>query len=134
MVTIGLTGNLADVTILVTTPPPGFGSTRPESKARYDTRIITERRLREFWETYPDAEKPLKAWRQLMRSKSYAPSHEVRADFPSVDFLKDKVTVFDIGGNKYRLVVTMRYDWEKVFIRHVVTHKEYDRLSKDGAL
>jgi mRNA interferase HigB len=119
---------------MVTQPTPAIGSTGPESEARYDTRIITERRLREFWETYPDAEKPLKAWRQLMRNKSYASSHEVRADFPSVDFLKDKVTVFDIGGNKYRLVVTMRYDWEKVFIRHVVTHKEYDRLSKDGTL
>ncbi len=44
------------------------------------------------------------------------------------------MTVFDIGGNKDRLVVSMRYDWEKVFIRHVVTHGEYDRLSKDGDL
>jgi mRNA interferase HigB len=51
-----------------------------------------------------------------------------------VDFLRQNVTVFDIGGNKYRLVVSMRYDWEKVFIRHVVTHKEYDRLNKDGDL
>jgi mRNA interferase HigB len=104
------------------------------AKERYDTRIITERRLREFWERYPDAEKPLKAWRSLVRAKSYASPHDVKADFPSVDFLKQNVTVFDIGGNKYRLVVRMRYDWQKVFIRHVVTHKEYDRLNKDGAL
>jgi mRNA interferase HigB len=104
------------------------------SKERYDTRIITERPLREFWEIYPDAEKPLKAWRRLMRTKSYASPHEVKSDFPSVDFLRRNVTVFDIGGNKYRLVVSMRYDFGKVFIRHVVTHKEYDRLSKDGDL
>jgi mRNA interferase HigB len=120
--------------MMVTPPTPALGALRPESKERYDTRIITEWRLREFWETYPDAEKPLKAWRQLMRNKSYASSHEVRADFPSVDFLKDEVTVFDIGGNKYRLVVTMRYDWQTVFIQHVVTHKDYDRLNKSGTL
>lgn len=83
---------------------------------------------------YPGAEKPLKAWRRLMRTKSYASPHEVKSDFPSVDFLRQNVTVFDIGGNKYRLVVSMRYDWEKVFIRHVVTHKEYDRLTRDGDL
>lgn len=49
-------------------------------------------------------------------------------------FLTEKVTVFDIGGNKYRLVVTMRYDWGTVFIRHVVTHKEYDRLTAQDSL
>ena len=44
------------------------------------------------------------------------------------------MTVFNITGNKYRLVVTMRYDMGAVFIRHVVTHKEYDRLTKSGSL
>lgn len=43
-------------------------------------------------------------------------------------------TVFDIGGNKYRLVVDMMYKWGKVLVRHVLTHKEYDRLSKLGKL
>jgi mRNA interferase HigB len=69
-----------------------------------------------------------------MRLKHYRTPHEVRADFPAADFLKNGVAVFDIGGNKYRLVVTMRYDMQKVFIRHVLTHREYDRKTAEGAL
>jgi mRNA interferase HigB len=69
-----------------------------------------------------------------MRRKHYQTPHEVRVDFAAADFLKNGVTVFDIGGNKYRLVVTMRYDMQKVFIRHVLTHREYDRKLAEGGL
>lgn len=58
----------------------------------------------------------------------------MKADFGSADFLSGKRVVFDIGGNKYRLVVKIEYKWGKVFIRHVVTHKEYDRMTKAGLL
>lgn len=95
-------------------------------------RIITESRLTGFWNEYPDAEIPLKAWRAIVRKKHYKSSHEVKQDFNSADFLWGNVTVFDIGGNKYRLVVTMRYDMQHVYIRHVVTHAGYDRLTKEG--
>jgi mRNA interferase HigB len=77
--------------------------------------------LKEFWAEHPDSERPLKAWLRLMKLKRYQSPHDVRADFGTADFLTDKVAVFDIGGNKYRLVVTMRYDWGTVFIRHVLT-------------
>lgn len=97
-------------------------------------RIITESRLTAFWREHPDAETPLKAWRAVMRRKSYRTPHEVRADFGTADFLRSNVTVLDIGGNKYRLVVSMRYDMQMVFIRHVVTHRDYDRLSDEGLL
>ncbi|HEU0078150.1 MAG TPA: type II toxin-antitoxin system HigB family toxin [Longimicrobiaceae bacterium] len=76
----------------------------------------------------------MKVWRAIMRKKEYQTPNEVRADFRSADFLKNGVTIFDIGGNKYRLSATMRYDMQKVFIRHVMTHAEYDRRSKDGTL
>ena len=97
-------------------------------------RIITESRLTAFWSMHRDAEVPLKAWRALVRKKHYQNPHEVKQDFGSVDFLGGNITVFDIGGNKHRLVVTMRYDMQHVYIRHVVTHQEYDRLSEDGLL
>jgi mRNA interferase HigB len=97
-------------------------------------RIITESRLTAFWNRFPDAELPLRAWRAMIRRKEYRTPHEVRQDFGSADFLRSNVTVFNIGGNKYRLVVTMRYDMQTVFIRHVVTHREYDRLTDDGLL
>jgi mRNA interferase HigB len=97
-------------------------------------RIITESRLTRFWEQHAGAEIPLKAWRRIVRAKQYKTPHEVKADFPAADFLGQGITVFDIGGNKYRLVVTMRYDLERVYIRHVLTHDEYDRRSRDGTL
>lgn len=99
-----------------------------------DVRIITETRLTEFWSQHADAEIPLKAWRRLIRAAQYKSPHEAKADFPAADFLGDGVTVFDIGGNKYRLVVTMRYDLQRVYIRHVLTHAEYDRKSRSGGL
>jgi mRNA interferase HigB len=97
-------------------------------------RIITESRLTAFWTAHPPAEGPLKAWRKFMRAAEYGSPHEVKAHFPAADFLKNGVTVFDIGGNKYRLVVTMRYDLQRVYIRHVLTHEEYDRLTRAGDL
>lgn len=97
-------------------------------------RIITESRLTKFWTEHPDSEIPLKIWRRLIRSAQYDTPHEVKHDFNTVDFLGRNVAVFDIGGNKYRLVVSIRYDLQRVYIRHVLTHGEYDRMSRDGAL
>ena len=97
-------------------------------------RIITETRLTAFWTEHPDAEIPLKAWRRLIRAAQYTSPHQARQDFPAADFLGKGVTVFDIGGNRYRLVVTMRYDLQRVYIRHVLTHAEYERKSRTGDL
>lgn len=97
-------------------------------------RIITESRLTAFWSEHPPAEIPLKAWRAIIRLARYASPHEVKAHFPAADFLGGSVTVFDIGGNKYRLVVNMRYDLQRVYVRHVLTHAEYDRRSRSGDL
>jgi len=96
--------------------------------------IITRRRLRLFWESHPAAKEPLEVWYHTVKRAKYEDSHDVKADFGSADFLQGKRVVFDIGGNKYRLVVKIEYKWGKVFIRHVVTHKEYDRLTKAGLL
>jgi mRNA interferase HigB len=92
--------------------------------------IITRRRLTQFWKKYKDSEGPLRAWHSIVEKKNYANSHEVKADFPSTDFLGSGLTVFDIGGNKYRLVALMRYRFGRVFIRHILTHAEYDKLLK----
>ncbi|NNC30964.1 type II toxin-antitoxin system HigB family toxin [Longimicrobium terrae] len=70
----------------------------------------------------------------MMRAHQYETPHEIRAHFPAADFLKGGITVFDIGGNKYRLVVTIRYDMGRVYIRHVLTHDEYDERTADGSL
>ena len=96
--------------------------------------IITQTRLRVFAKLHLDAEAPLRAWETIMRAKKYKRPHEVRVDFGTVDFLGSGKTVFDIGGNKYRLVTKILYRAGQVLIRHVLTHKEYDRLVKQGKL
>lgn len=97
-------------------------------------RIITRRRLHEFWEAHPDAEDALRVWEQIIKRALYTTPAEVKAQFRHASMIGNHVTVFNICGNKYRLVVTMRYDLQKVFIRHVATHEEYDRLTADGLL
>ncbi len=96
--------------------------------------VITEARLKAFAADHPDAREPLRVWVKLMERKRYATSAELEADFPTASFLGRNVTVFNIGGNKYRLSVSMRYDLGRVFIRRVMTHAEYDRRTRDGTL
>ncbi len=93
--------------------------------------IMTRKRLQEFWHTYPDAERPLKAWLAIVRLKRYSGPPAVREDFASASFLGKWRTVFNIGGNKYRLVVDMRYDLERFALDYEVLraqHVRYDGL------
>ncbi len=69
-----------------------------------------------------------------MRRKTYRAPLEVKADFSSVDFVGPYRAIFNVCGNAYRLVVDMRFDLGIIYIRHVVTHKEYDLLIKHGLL
>lgn len=96
--------------------------------------IITRMRLTAFGLKHTDAAGPLLDWARVMRRKHYRAHLEVQQDFSMVDFIGPRKAVFNIGGNKYRLVVDMRYDLGRVYIRHVVTHGEYDRLMKRGLL
>jgi len=97
-------------------------------------RIISRRPLREFAEKHADAAEPLSAWFQIIKGRNYEDPHQLREDFPTASFLGRRRTVFNIGGNKYRLVVDMRYDLGRVYVRHILTHEEYDRRSIEGTL
>ena len=96
--------------------------------------IITRARLTEFGRTHPDAAQPLRDWARIIRRKQYAEHLDLRRDFPFADFIGPRKVVFNICRNRYRLVVDMRYDLGRVYIRHVVTHADYDRLTKRGLL
>jgi mRNA interferase HigB len=97
-------------------------------------RIISRKALREFGASHTDAQVPLDAWYRIVKGRGYQSPHELRQDFPTASFLGARRTVFNIGGNKYRLVVDMRYDLGRVYIRDVLTHAEYDRKSIEGTL
>jgi mRNA interferase HigB len=96
--------------------------------------VITRSRLTEFARRHPDAKSGLYAWMQVMRRKRYRHHLEVRADFPTAEFLGPRRAIFNIQGNAYRLVVDLRYELGRVYVRHVVTHEDYARLMKRRGL
>jgi mRNA interferase HigB len=92
-------------------------------------RVISKARLKHFWEIagHENAEGPLRAWYTHVNSKSVAWQSwgDVKADFSSASIV-GKCVIFNIGGNKYRLVTRILYVSQKVFVLKVMTHKEYD--------
>jgi len=87
--------------------------------------IISLRRLRDFWEKHTTAERPLRAWFVHVEQANWQNFAEVRRDFPAADQVK-RLTIFNIGGNHYRLIARIEYEWQKVYIRAVLTHAAYD--------
>ncbi len=88
--------------------------------------IISRKALRLFWEQYPDSETPLARWYKIMQHTDFRDWGELRAVFPSADKVGDSI-VFNIGGNKYRLICVVHFRRGKVYVRHVLTHAEYDK-------
>lgn len=88
--------------------------------------IITRRRLVDFWQIHPDARVPLQHWFTIVRKTDYASFAALRITFPSADQVGG-FTVFNIGGNKFRLIAVIHYNRRKLYIRHILTHAEYDR-------
>ncbi|GAC1518545.1 MAG: type II toxin-antitoxin system HigB family toxin [Polyangiales bacterium] len=88
---------------------------------------MSRRTLRAFWERHAEAESPLKSWFYEAERADWRAPKDIRAAYRSADFVGDRV-VFNIGGNKYRLVVHVSYAAHLVFIRWVGTHAAYDRI------
>jgi mRNA interferase HigB len=87
--------------------------------------IITRKRLNEFAEKHPTAKSGLVHWFQLLRKNNFSDFASLRGAFPHADQV-GKLTVFNIGGNKARLISAIHYNRRKVYIRAVLTHAEYD--------
>ena len=87
--------------------------------------VITRRRLNEFAEKFSETNNALADWYRLMKQSDFASIAEVRKVFPGADKV-GKLTVFNIGGNKVRLIEAVHYNRKKIYIRAVLTHKEYD--------
>lgn len=87
--------------------------------------VITRKRLNEFAEKFPETNNALADWYRLMKNNDFASIAEVREIFPSADKV-GRLTVFNIGGNKIHLIAAIHYNRKKIYIRAVLTHKEYD--------
>ena len=94
-------------------------------------RVISVKRLREFWRRHPDAEAPLRDWYRVASKATWRHLQAVRADYPHADGAAVAsgriVTVFNIGGNKFRLVVDILYRVQVIYVCTVLTHAEYSK-------
>ncbi len=91
-------------------------------------RVVTRRTLKEFWEKYPAAEKPLREWEARMHFGRFANASEIVAAFSDADVIGDKRIVFNIGGNKFRLVARVNYSAQAAYVRFVGTHNQYNNI------
>lgn len=97
-------------------------------------RVIAKRTLRNFWESaaqYADAKGPLEAWYAEARRAHWRTPQDVKAQFRHASILKNNRVVFNIGGNRYRLIVAVDYRRQAVFIRFIGTHVQYDTIDAE---
>jgi mRNA interferase HigB len=90
--------------------------------------VISRKALRLFWQRHSDSEQPLRRWHKILTTTDFGNFAELRKTFPSADVVDD-LTVFNIGGNKYRIIASIHFNRCKVYVRHVLTHVEYDQGS-----
>ncbi len=91
--------------------------------------MISQKALRQFAHKHADAAIPLRTWLKLARHGSFRNLAELRRTFASADMVAASgrdFYVFNIGGNKYRLIAAIHFNTQRLFVRHILTHSEYD--------
>lgn len=91
-------------------------------------RIFTEQALKEYAEAHPDAKTALQEWSSIVKRSSWKCFADIKASFNSVDNVGNQHYVFNIRGNKYRLIVVIKFTIQFVYIRFIGTHAEYDKI------
>lgn len=94
-------------------------------------RVIALSTLKAFWDgstSFQDAKEPALAWHRAVCRADWATPADVKADFRNASILKDGRVVFNLGGNKYRLVVWINYPYRVVYVRFIGTHAQYDAI------
>jgi mRNA interferase HigB len=94
--------------------------------------IIAERTLRAFWEKHPASQVPLSIWYARVSKATWSGPADIKAAFGNaVDFVGDNRVIFDIGGNKYRVIIHVAYTYKSVLVKFVGTHKQYDEINPE---
>ena len=88
--------------------------------------VISRKALRNFWKQHPDSQGSLSRWFKIVQRTNFESFTDLRSTFPSADLVGDLV-VFNIGGNKYRLIASVHFNRGKIYIRQILTHREYDK-------
>ena len=96
-------------------------------------RVIAKRTLREFWQivAHGDSRGPLEAWHAETQGATWLTPQEVKDQFRNASILKNGRVVFNIAGNKYRLVVSIDYHRQVAFVKFIGTHKQYDQIDAE---
>ena len=96
-------------------------------------RVIAKRTLREFWQisTHGDSRGPLEAWHAETQRATWLSPQEVKGQYRNASILKNNRVVFNIAGNKYRLIVSIDYERQVAFIKFIGTHKQYDQIDAE---
>jgi mRNA interferase HigB len=94
--------------------------------------VIARRTLMQFWARHPRAEGPIRAWLGTAAAARWTSPADIKRQFGStVDFVGDNRVIFDLGGNKYRLVVHVSFTFGRVLVKFVGTHAEYDGINPE---
>jgi len=94
--------------------------------------VIARRTLREFWGRHPQAEGPIRAWLAIVATARWTNPNEIKRQFGnSVDFVGDNRVIFDLGGNKFRLIVHVSFTFGRVLVKFIGTHAAYDRIDPE---
>lgn len=94
-------------------------------------RIVAIKTLRDFWTKYPTAEQPLRAWLDEVGRAEWGSPADIKAHYRSASFLHNRRVVFNIKGNDFRLIVSVAYRFEAVYVKFVGTHEQYDQVDAE---
>lgn len=94
-------------------------------------RVIAKSTLEAFWKLYPDSEKALRSWHDEASRASWRSPQDIKAQYRSASILKGSRVVFNIAGNKHRLLVEVVYRICVVYVKFVGTHKQYDKIDAE---
>ncbi len=95
-------------------------------------RIISRRTLREFWTKHKDCEQQLKSWYRETEKAEWKNPNELKLEYLSASILENERIVFNIKGNKYRLIVKMNFEYQIIWIKFIGTHAEYDKIDANN--
>ena len=96
-------------------------------------RVISRSKIKAFWEkaNYHDSEQPLKAWYDEARHAAWTKPAHIKRQYRNASFLANNRVVFNIHGNKYRLIIAVKYEYSMCYIRFIGTHKQYDKIDAE---
>ena len=94
-------------------------------------RVIAKSTLRNFWEKHSDSQKQLKVWFYEARKANWKNHEEIKMMYPSASILRNNRIVFNIKGNRYRLIIRINFDYKIIWIRFIGTHEQYGKINAE---